>query len=110
MSESPAGERDFRNQVVRVADLTVNAVELRGYTFSNCRIIGPAVLVPVGRTTISHSDLGPSLEAIFWELNATRQAVSGAIWVVDCTFSACAFVDIGFAGPRELGELLAGSG
>ncbi|MEO7836144.1 MAG: hypothetical protein ABIS21_00705, partial [Acidimicrobiales bacterium] len=50
----PTGDRQFRNQVVRIAELTVNTIVLERLEFMNCRILGPAVLIPQGETSIQH--------------------------------------------------------
>jgi hypothetical protein len=42
------GDREFRNEIVRLAELTMNSSNIEGLTFSNCRIVGPAVIVPIG--------------------------------------------------------------
>lgn len=40
------GNREFRDDIVRVSTLTVAGPPLiDGYTFSNCTIVGPAVLL-----------------------------------------------------------------
>ncbi len=99
----PTGDRQFRNQVVRIPDLTVNTFVLERLEFLNCRILGPAVLVPQGRTSIVHCGWdAPSADALFWEIPPSRQLIVGAVAVVDCTFSLCTFTGIGLAGPPEL--------
>lgn len=101
-------DRVFRNDVIRLADLTVNTMELDGYEFSNCRVIGPAVLLPVGTTSIFHCGWeAPGVDAIFWEIPPTRVYVVGAIVAVDCTFSGCSFQGVGLAGPSALREAMA---
>lgn len=111
MSKQPplTGEKRFRNDVVRLADLTVNTFILDGYEFSNCKILGPAILVPQGRTSIVECGWEGDLDAIFWEIGADRQLVIGAIAIVDCTFSNCTFSQIGLAGPPELRDMMEGS-
>jgi hypothetical protein len=104
MSTPPLrGDRTFRDDVVRIAELTVNTSMLDGYEFSNCRIIGPAVLVLLDNVTIVHCTWdAPDLDAVFWEVSPTRQFVVGAVGVAKCTFSNCRFEQVGVAGPPEL--------
>lgn len=104
----PTGDRQFRNQLVRISDLTVNTTVIEGLEFSNCRIVGPAILIPLGQTNIVHSRWGGALDAVFWEITPGRDHVIGAVGIVDCTFSNCAFSDIGFAGPAEFRQLMEG--
>jgi len=93
----------FRDEVVRIAELTVNTSILENLEFSNCRIIGPAVLVLLGGVSIIHPRWdAPDLDALFWEVPPTRELVVGAVGVAHCTFSNCRFEQIGIAGPREL--------
>lgn len=105
----PTGNREFRNEIVRIAELTVNTVVLKGLTFQNCRIIGPAVLVPLGEGSMNHCTFDVEqggTDAIFWEITPDREYVVGAVALVDCHFSSCTFVSIGLAGPRDLREKL----
>lgn len=46
--------REYRNQVLRLADLTVNFDILEDLTFANCTIIGPAVVAVLSDNTIAH--------------------------------------------------------
>jgi len=103
----PTADRQFRDEVVRIAQLTVNTVILEGLTFQNCRIIGPAVLVPQGQTSLVHCGFDtPNVDAVFWDIPPTRSFVVGAIAIVDCTFSSCTFSQIGLGGPPELRQML----
>lgn len=102
-------DRVFRNDVVRLADLTVNTVELNGYEFSNCRILGPAILMPIGTTTIANCGWeAPGFDAVFWEIRPDREVVIGAIAAVDCIFSACTFQGVGLAGLPDLRQVMEG--
>jgi hypothetical protein len=90
----------FRDEVVRIAELTVNSSTLEGLEFSNCRIIGPAVLVPLDDVTIVHCSWdAPGFDAIYWEVPPEQNYVVGAVGVTRCTFSNCRFEQIGIAGP-----------
>lgn len=110
MSHSLAGKREYRNEAVRIADLTVNTSMITDITFVNARVIGPAVLAPLGSTSIMHSGFGsPDLDTPFWETTSDRQALVGAVGVVDCTFSNCMFEGIGWAGPPSLRKLFESS-
>jgi hypothetical protein len=91
---------------VTISSLTVNTNMLEGLTFQNCRIIGPAVLIPLGNTTISHCNFGGDINAIFWEIPLDRQHIVGAVGLLNCTLSACTFNEIGLAGPHQLRQAL----
>lgn len=101
------GDRSIRDELVRIAELTVLTPMIQGYEFTNCRIVGPAVLALLNNVTIAHCGWdAPSLEAIFWEVPPGRGEVVGAVGVMDCTFSNCTFESIGVAGPSELRDQL----
>lgn len=100
------GDRRFRNTAIRVADLTVNSAVIEDYEFSNCRILGPAVLLMRDCTIVSPVFDGPGLDALFWEIPPTRSLVIGAIGSYSCTFSNCSFEGIGLAGSAEMREEL----
>lgn len=103
MTQPPlSGDRKFRNDVVRIADLTVNTSTIEGYEFSNCRIIGPAILALLDNVSLLHSTWNaPGLDAVFWEVPPERGPVVGVVAVRNCTFSNCTFDNIGLAAPPE---------
>ena len=81
---------------------------LENYQFSNCRIIGPAVLVLLHHVEMLHCSWdAPGLEAVFWEIPQGRDYVVGAVGIASCTFSNCRFEQIGIAGSPELREQIA---
>lgn len=96
----------FRNEVVRVADLTVNTNTLEGVEFSNCQIVGPAILVPMGACSFVSCTWPGSVSAIFWEIPAERTHVIGAVAAMDCIFSGCRFVEVGLAGDASFRQLM----
>lgn len=108
MSLPPStGDRHHRDVVVRMTELTVTTHEIVGETFSNCRIIGPAVLVPLEGTKFLHCSWdAPGANAIYWEIPPGRNFVVGAVAIINCTFSSCSFSGIGLAGPPELRAIL----
>ena len=66
MSTPMTGNREFRDEVVRVASLTVVDVALDGYTFNNCQILGPAVLALMNDITLNNCIFEADINAIFW--------------------------------------------
>ncbi len=104
----PTGNREFRDDVIRIAELTVTSFILEGLTFQNCRIVGPAVLIPQGGVQIAHCSWdAPGVDAIFWEIPPERTQIVGGVVVKDCTFSKCTFQMVGIAGGAEMRSLLA---
>ena len=94
--------KEFRNEIVRLADLTVNTLVLDDLTFSNCQIIGPAVIVPLDEVSIVRCGWDtPDFNTLFWEITPDRAAVIGAIGLTRCTFSACNFISVGIGGNND---------
>lgn len=93
---------DYENEVVRLADLTITGDTLVGYTFRNCLIIGPAVVLPMGETVITRSRFAGPRSEIFWVIEPDRPAVIGGVGFENCIVEECTLDRIGFAGPSEL--------
>lgn len=103
----PTGNREFRDEVVRLAELTVTTSMLDGLTFVNCSIIGPGVLILLNNVTIQHCTWdAPDQRAVFWLIEPGRTFVVGGIGVQNCTFSACKFNQVGVAGDERLRETI----
>jgi hypothetical protein len=86
----------LRGLVVRIVDCAIDGY-IRGKTFEDCKLYGPAVIAPIGSHDISFLrcvfDAPP--EMLFWDSNADR--VVGPIGMESCTFNRCEFHNIGFA-------------
>jgi len=104
--QPPTGDRKLRDEVIRIAELTVNSNTMQDLEFINCRIIGPAVLLALGTTSLLHCALGGPIESLFWEIPPERTHVIGGVAVVNCIFSNCRFEEIGLGGPRSLYDAL----
>ncbi|NBB16479.1 hypothetical protein GVN21_14025 [Caulobacter sp. SLTY] len=82
---------------------------VKGVTFTDCRIEGPAVMLVLG-CQFEGSDFGnPSGDIRNLILRpASQSAVIGAIPVDSCSFTRCAFVGVGYTGADHfLDQLLA---
>jgi hypothetical protein len=108
MATPPTGDAQFRNDVITIAELTVTGTELEDLTFSNCRILGPAVLVARETQFIECTWETPDINALFWLIEPGRDVVLGAVGLTRCVFSKCSFHSIGLAGPAEMREVLEG--
>jgi hypothetical protein len=95
-------QKKFDSQVVRISDLVVTQDLLEGYEFTNCIIIGPAIFVAIGDTSILNSSFAGDSESIFWVVEPQRPHLIGAIGLKDCEFDGCRFDRVGFAGPAEM--------
>jgi hypothetical protein len=91
----------FHNQDLVLTDLvsTENSV-LDRMTLRQCRIFGPAVLVPVAGSQLINSNLGGPSEAILWPL-PNLNLIVGAVVAHACVFDQCEFINIGFGMAPE---------
>lgn len=110
MSSPHPGTREYRNQTVRITDLTVTDDLLADLRFENCTIIGPAVLALIDDVVLSNCGFdAPGADAVFWPVAPNRQIVIGAIGLVRVEFYSCRFMRIGIAAIEDtLPELLKG--
>ena len=97
------GDRTYRNMLLRLADLTVNADVLEDVTFENCRIVGPAVLVPMNSEIVNCGWIG-DIDALVWEIPHGRDLIIGAVGAMRCRFYACTFDRVGIALKPEAAE------
>lgn len=95
------GDRTYRNQTVRLADLTVVSDVIQDVTFENCSIIGPAVVV-LQDSTLTNCVFNGTAEELFWDVG-DRRSVLGVVAMVRCTIVGSSFQRIGFAGtPADI--------
>lgn len=92
-------DRTYRNQTVRLADLTVVSSEIREVVFENCTIDGPAVLAMFG-CEMTNSSLEGDLDATLWVVPAEREQVVGVVAMVNCRIYGCRLTRIGIAVPE----------
>lgn len=100
MTQMHPADRHYRNQTVRLADLTVISDAIEDVTFENCTLEGPAVVALIG-STLTNSRLEGDPDAIFWVIPPEREAVLGAIALVNCTIIGCALRRVGLAVPEH---------
>lgn len=105
MRDVHPGDRHYRNQVVRLPDLTVTNDLIEGVTFENCTLVGPAVIVLLGKCTLQGSRFDGEREAVLWPLG-DRELVVGAIGLGNCTLVACRLQRIGLAYPAAQEQMV----
>ena len=75
---------------------------IRGKTWENCLIEGPAVIW-LSKSQLFHSTIivpGSDIEPALWE-RASDTLVQGGIAVVECAIRNCVLRNLGFMGTRE---------
>jgi hypothetical protein len=93
-------DKTYENRVVRITELVDVDGLLDGFTFVNCEISGPAVVVPSG-SRMSGNDPGAPPDSLLWELPGDRIQKVGVILARNCTFEECRFRNVGLAGPSD---------
>lgn len=100
VSETPAAARIYRDQTVRLSDLVALEDVIEGYTFENCEILGPAVVILLGNTLLDQCHWTGDPDAVIWPAHG-RTAVVGAIGLQDCVITGCQFYRVGVLVPDE---------
>lgn len=95
--------RNYRDEVIRIVDLFTTTTTVSGYTFTNCLLVGPAIVVLSG-STMTGSGFTGELEGLLWRLPES-EFVFGAVMFENSTFDDCRFERVGFAGNDEFFEL-----
>ena len=86
---------------------------IRGRTFENCTIYGPAILVSLSPSNVlANSGFDGTPESTIWVVDADeRPQLSGAIGMIDCVFRNCRFRNVGLViTPEQLDDTLRGFG
>lgn len=94
------GDRHYRNETLRLTDLAVVQSSIEHVTFETCRLLGPAVLLPLGDTRFDSCRFEADFEAILWEIPDDRTVVIGALALVGCSLIGCSLQGLGLAVPR----------
>jgi hypothetical protein len=95
----------------RFADADVRLTELVSpehpvlteFSFTRCHILGPAVVVPEGCSFVACTwDVpGEDISAMLWDVDPSRERLSGVIALYGCTFESCRMSGIGLAGSAS---------
>jgi len=107
LSSSPVSEASIRpdheSQTIRITDFAVTDDVIAGRSFSNCLIIGPAVLAPLDDNEFNSCtfDLpdGQGPESLILDVGDQPRWLVGVVGLRGCRFYQCRFVRIGFAMP-----------
>lgn len=106
--------RLIENSALAVFDLfravaESEAAVIRGRTFRNCRLEGPAIALILSGNVFNDCNLGPAGGSISNLLvRPVGEKVVGAVPFEDCRFEACEFFAVGFTGSEQtLGGFLA---
>ncbi len=99
----------FKNEPVWLPLLSVHGFSggettIRGKTFTDCRIQGPALVAVMGSTTFEGCNMGRVADPRSLTFAPKGPLLVGAIGLQDCTFIRCEFDMVGFTGPEGFAE------
>lgn len=99
--------RRLEGQPIHIADLARNETRIRGWTFEDCTIYGPAILASLPGTIIHEPTwMGEKVDDILYVADGDRRW-EGVIGLQDCTLRRCTFVRIGLlVKPEEYRRLV----
>ena len=96
----------FADSDVRLTELvSPEHPVLTEFSFVRCHVLGPAIVVPSGCSFVScrWEVPGEDVSAMLWEVDPSRERLSGAIALHGCTFESCRLSGIGIAGsPSQI--------
>ena len=93
------------------AALPVSAGIVRGRTFVNCQLLGPAVLLAGEGVQLNECHLGDSqgdIRNLLFRPLSTQRMI-GPIGFEHCTFQACAFAAVGYTGSDDFLDMIIAS-
>ena len=93
-------ENYYTGEIIRIALVADQNGAIRDAEFADCHITGPAVILPRGCEFTGCSFDG-DVDAILWEVPATRREVVGPVLVDGCRFVGCRFMLVGIAGAPD---------
>jgi hypothetical protein len=98
----------FTNERVRLSDLVDEITfVIKGKTYEDCDILGPAVVALSGVGTMDHVRfVTDDLDEVLWEVEPENARRLGVIGLDSCVFRRCRFIAVGVAGTPELTERL----
>jgi hypothetical protein len=109
VSRALVARTTFEKEAVWLPLLAVhhwNAGEMavRGKTFTDCVVEGPAVLAVLSGTTFDSCAMGTTTDTANLLYKPQGRKLAGVVGMADCTFVRCRFVQVGFTGSDELLE------
>ncbi len=75
---------------------------IRGKTFTDCVIEGPAVMAVMSGTTFDGCAMGTTTDTNNLLYKPQGQKLTGVVGMAECTFVRCRFVQVGFTGMDSL--------
>ncbi|PLS84678.1 MAG: hypothetical protein CYG60_16645, partial [Actinobacteria bacterium] len=98
--------RYLKGASFHIADLVRNETRIRGWTFEDCTIYGPAVIATLAGTLIHEPTwTAENVDYVLWDAHGGEdRRWEGLIGLQDCAFRRCTFVRIGILVKPEEAE------
>ncbi|HEV7227694.1 hypothetical protein [Brevundimonas sp.] len=101
----------FEKEAVWLPLLTVHhwnagQMSVKGKTFTDCLIEGPAVIAVMGTTQFEDCAMGAATDTRTLLYRPLGDKLAGVVGIEDCKFVRCRFVQVGFTGSEALLEEL----
>ena len=97
ISREALRKRYLVKEYVYIADLALKEAIVRGWTFEECEIYGPAIIATLGNTIIDNPTwIANSMDDVIWEVSENRVDHIGVIGLDGCRFLDCTFVRVGY--------------
>ena len=100
---------DIALHELMAASLLTGVPYIQGRTFRGCRLVGPGVVMPGGRTTFDDTNFGDARgdnrNLVFKPMGSRA---TGAIVLQDCLVEGCEFSEVGFTGSDAFIETIIG--
>ncbi|WP_152540152.1 hypothetical protein [Microbacterium oleivorans] len=98
--------RRYVDEVVRVVDLFTTEDFLTGYSFTNCLMVGPAIMI-ISASQVTNCVFEGERAGLGWMIPREADLIFGVVGFDQSVFDRCRFQRIGFAGDaRHLDQLL----
>lgn len=114
-----AARETFQNEAIWLPLLAVHTMNsgepvIKGKTFTNCVIKGPALIAVLQGTTFEGCEMGQSSDSDSLLFAPKGPRMVGVIGLQDCKFVHCRFMQIAYTGSdaflEDMSRMLAGKG
>jgi hypothetical protein len=94
----------YSGERIRLAQIADDEATIEEAEFTDCDLLGPAVVL-VDETTVSECGWGGTSDSVFWPVPDGRE-VMGALRLYRCIFKRCQFRNIGIvATPDDVAQM-----
>ncbi len=106
LPEDLASASYIKDQTLHIFDLARRRTTIKGKTFEDCDIHGPAVAAVLGGTDFMDCTFAEGVDhsSLVWHPEPNRPSYVGAIGLEECIFRRCNFVRVGLLVKVDYGD------